>query len=644
MATAAAVEFDIRANHARIEQDLKKAGKALETFGKRSERITKQAAGNQRMMRGAFGNLGHQVQDVAVQLQMGTSAARVFTQQGSQIAGAFGPTGAIVGGILAVGGALLTSLIPALVESEKKMKALKKAQEALAGTFKTVHGEIVGLSDKLKRMATQNPIRLQLHLSAHIADVAIATQGAIEAIQKTLDEAIGGWVTTEFTQAAQAFRELERGSLDVHGVRKDRVSSVLEDLHETYKLTTAEGNKLLKVYEEFKQKPTTENIDKFQTVLSELSKARGGTFAQFARNIDPFIQQIIDTTAQTDLLKKSLEGIADIRHPVIESLENQIALFAVPKGIERTIRARQQQLGFDPESEEGQTLANLTHELNRRTKEEEDIEARLTQLEGQEKFIAGLVFQREQLKRTPVEQQVHAAFRAQTITDVESPNAHQIRANIEALREQQEAIRTRNQALADTAALYNATRTPLERYNAELTKLDTLFEQAGINAELYARGIEQARTRLENATGGTAQHNQAMAEAEALTRSLMTTHERYNAQIVRFQELLKGGFITQDVFEQAKQQADDALAALQPVEVKIIDLRRLVEHQLDFSRPFDTMVKGFGNALAQMLRDAAEADLVNALFGRQDAQGRALSAGLTGEAWEWIKRRRRFFG
>ena len=166
MATAAAVEFDIRANHARIEQDLKKAGNALEHFGKRSERITKQAAGNQRMMRGAFGNLGHQVQDVAVQLQMGTSAARVFTQQGSQIAGAFGPTGAIVGGILAVGGALAASLIPALVESEKKMKDLKKAQEALSGTFKTVHGELIGLSDKLKRMATQNPVRLQLHLTA----------------------------------------------------------------------------------------------------------------------------------------------------------------------------------------------------------------------------------------------------------------------------------------------------------------------------------------------------------------------------------------------------------------------------------------------------------------------------------------------
>ena len=620
MATAAAVEFDIRANHARIEQDLKKAGNALEHFGKRGERITKQAAGNQRMMRGAFGNLGHQVQDVAVQLEMGTSAMRVFTQQGSQIAGAFGPTGAIVGGILAVGGALLTSLIPSLVESKKKMKDLKKAQEALSGTFKTVHGEIVGLADALKRMAAQNPLRLQLHLSAHIADVAIAKQGAIETIQKKLDEAIGGWFTTEFTQAAQAAQQLERGDLDVHGVRKGRVSSVLEDLHEKYKLTTAEGNTLLRVYEDFEQKPTTERINNFQAVLSELSEAHGGTFAQFARDIDPFIQQIIDTTAKTDLLKKSLEGIADIRHPVIESLENQIALFAVPKGIERTIRARQQHLGFDPHSEEGQTLANLLRDFDRRTREEEDSEARSKHIENQEKFIAGLGFQREQLTRSPVEQQVHAALRAQTITDVESSNAHQIRAHIKAIETQKKEIQARNQVLADVKALYNATRTPLERYNAELTQYKELLEGGNINAELYARGLEQIQKRLDDTTGSTARHNQAMAEAEALTRSLMTTQERYNAQIARFQELLKDGFITQDTFERA-------LAALQPVEAKVIDLRRVIEHHLDFRQPFNTMVHQFTQALSDMAHQAALTNLADHLF--PDSDGAAAAGGFT---------------
>ena len=316
----------------RIEQDLKKAGNALEHFGKRSERITKQAAGNQRMMRGAFG-----------------------------------PTGAIVGGILAVGGALAASLIPALVESEKKMKDLKKAQEALSSTFKTVHGELIGLSDELKRMATQNPVRLQLHLTAHIADVAIAKQGAIETIQKKLDEAIGGWFTTEFTQAAQAAWELGEGSLDVHGVRKGLVSSALEDLREMYKLTTAKGNTLLKVYEEFERNPTTESINNFQAVLSELSKAHGGTFAQL-RDLDAPIEQVKSLIDKMILLQDNVKRIDRIKHPAIEAVENELARFAVPKGIERTIRARQQHLGFDPHSEEGQTLENVMRDFDRRTR------------------------------------------------------------------------------------------------------------------------------------------------------------------------------------------------------------------------------------------------------------------------------------
>jgi len=51
------------------------------------------------------GQVGLQVQDIAVQAQMGTAATTILAQQGSQILGAFGPTGAILGGILAIGAA-----------------------------------------------------------------------------------------------------------------------------------------------------------------------------------------------------------------------------------------------------------------------------------------------------------------------------------------------------------------------------------------------------------------------------------------------------------------------------------------------------------------------------------------------------------
>lgn len=61
-----------------------------------------------RFIRGGFGQVGHQVQDIAVQLQGGTDAMIVFGQQGSQIASLFGPGGAAIGALLAVGAAAFT--------------------------------------------------------------------------------------------------------------------------------------------------------------------------------------------------------------------------------------------------------------------------------------------------------------------------------------------------------------------------------------------------------------------------------------------------------------------------------------------------------------------------------------------------------
>jgi chromosome segregation ATPase len=49
------------------------------------------------------GQVGLQIQDIAVQAQSGTSAVTILAQQGSQIAGIFGPQGAVIGALLAVG-------------------------------------------------------------------------------------------------------------------------------------------------------------------------------------------------------------------------------------------------------------------------------------------------------------------------------------------------------------------------------------------------------------------------------------------------------------------------------------------------------------------------------------------------------------
>lgn len=55
------------------------------------------------------GMMGQQVQDVAVQLQMGTSALTVFSQQAPQMLSFLGPHGMIVGGLAAIAGAALSA-------------------------------------------------------------------------------------------------------------------------------------------------------------------------------------------------------------------------------------------------------------------------------------------------------------------------------------------------------------------------------------------------------------------------------------------------------------------------------------------------------------------------------------------------------
>ena len=98
-----------------------------------------QTEGSFRNLRGVSQQLGWQLQDVAIQAQLGTSAFVIISQQGSQLAAAFGHTGALVGAVIAVagaiGGALVNSMGVAGEEIDKligKVDSLGKATKELA--------------------------------------------------------------------------------------------------------------------------------------------------------------------------------------------------------------------------------------------------------------------------------------------------------------------------------------------------------------------------------------------------------------------------------------------------------------------------------------------------------------------------------
>ena len=99
--------------------------------------------GSLRLVRGGAGQLGHQFQDIAVQLQSGTDAMIVFGQQGSQIASLMGPGGAMIGAFLAVGAAVYTTFKNVEVAESKfgelqtTLENLTPATDAVAGRLKT---------------------------------------------------------------------------------------------------------------------------------------------------------------------------------------------------------------------------------------------------------------------------------------------------------------------------------------------------------------------------------------------------------------------------------------------------------------------------------------------------------------------------
>ena len=98
--------------------------------------------GQMRLMRGGLGQVGHQVQDVAVQLQMGQNAMLVFGQQGSQVASLFGQRGALLGAIVAVGAAVATYMMPNMKKLSDVMNDVKSETEGLVDKFDTLSASL----------------------------------------------------------------------------------------------------------------------------------------------------------------------------------------------------------------------------------------------------------------------------------------------------------------------------------------------------------------------------------------------------------------------------------------------------------------------------------------------------------------------
>lgn len=228
---------------------------AMEANIRKMQQQEKQMKGNNktlRLMRGGFGQVGHQIQDVAVQLQGGTDAMIVFGQQGSQIISLFGPQGAMIGALLAVGAALATGLKGALADSTKDLdefiertreqaaelgmltqaqkdfdQAAKEAQIAKLTEDQSSLNETV--TEGERRLAIlKNAIAEQTAVMAQFGQEAVDNDTTLVALNKEFkrQENILIGNRNELAGTTSALNELKDGTLEAAEAERKRIETV----------------------------------------------------------------------------------------------------------------------------------------------------------------------------------------------------------------------------------------------------------------------------------------------------------------------------------------------------------------------------------------------------------------------------------
>jgi len=131
------VEVEAKGINPTTEQleNLSEAGAKAETNTKNVGKAAKSTVAPMKNMRAQAQQASYQLQDIAVQAQMGTSAFTIIGQQGSQLASVFGPAGAVTGALIAFGAIIGGFLWDSMNKSGDAAEDLAARMETLADRF-----------------------------------------------------------------------------------------------------------------------------------------------------------------------------------------------------------------------------------------------------------------------------------------------------------------------------------------------------------------------------------------------------------------------------------------------------------------------------------------------------------------------------
>lgn len=312
-----------------IEEAEKKLGR-LTAEGARTERASlrlvdaskkmgdqaKTATGHIGSLRGSVGQLGYQVQDIAVQLQSGTNPLLVLGQQGSQIASVFGPGGIVVGALLATAAAAGTALVPALFEAETATERLEKALGVLDSVVTRNRKGMLEFTEDLRLLAKRDK-------DAALLKIQTAQLKGITAINAA---------TAKLREETEELYNLGNSA---SGRNKTGLEARAQRLAKEYGITREELGKMIEMSRDAFSTKDQDKIAAFNKYLTGIALAGGGAtdkFQEFAQTFSDGNQQIADAAEMLEFLKKGFDDTGsavvatrDLLGELVGRLEDQAA-------------------------------------------------------------------------------------------------------------------------------------------------------------------------------------------------------------------------------------------------------------------------------------------------------------------------------
>ena len=262
------------------------------------------ATGSMRNFRGIMQNVGWQTQDTIVQLQMGTSAFVVLSQQGSQMASAFGPTGAIVGAVIALAGVVGGTLFASLMNASDATETLEEAQESLNELLEASTASVGDYAGSLIDLAKIDAGLANLKMTQGI----VAAEKAIKATAESLDDLLEGAEKAVMVEYNLDLTQLENAMQFVSGNAAEIITHYIY-LEEQLDITAEQAERLAKAQDKFTQ---SGDMTDFRNELVSLNE----TYGKGNEKLNEFLGSMTDSVIQVLEYQASIGklnvGLADM--------------------------------------------------------------------------------------------------------------------------------------------------------------------------------------------------------------------------------------------------------------------------------------------------------------------------------------------